>query len=154
MNKELTLKEWLSQEPLLEEVRSNTDGSRYIPIEFIKNKLDYLTDCKWQTTGFNHFLQELPGGLILCSGSVELLVLNRKITGSVTFDVQKYYPNFNFAAICNSLAIVNASMNLGNFFGKFLNSHLLTVPAVAEIKPLKKDKVTNTILSSMKKISK
>lgn len=154
MDKELSMQEWLDQEPALEEIRSNVDGSRYIPIEFIKTKLDYMTDTEWQTDNFKHFLHELPDRTLLCSGSVELIVEGRTITGSATFDVQRYYPNLNYGAIGLSLCIVNSSQNLGRFFGKFLNSHLLTTPIVAEIKPLKSDKVTNTITSSLKKISK
>ena len=154
MNTELSLQDWLNQEPLPEEIKSNIDGSRYIPIEFIKTKLDYMTGSKWQTVNFSHSFIELPDRTLLCSGSVELIVEGRTITGSATFDVQRYYPNMNWGAICQSLCIVNSAQNLGKVFGKYLNSHLLTVPVVAEIKPLKSDKVTNTITSSLKKLSK
>ena len=163
MNTELSLQDWLNQEPLPEEIKSNTDGSRYIPIEFIKPKLDVLCDKNWDTLIFRHEMINMPDRSLYCTGSVELCVVfsygqdegvfytERRLTGAATFDCQRYFPNTNFAAILLSLAIVNAAQNLGRFFGKHLNSHLLTIPVVAEIKPLDVD---NKMLNTLKNISK
>lgn len=126
---ELSLSDWLNQEPLPEEIRYNTDGSMYIPVEFIKIKLDYL-DKFWSTENFSHYLQHVQGR-DYCFGSVELIVTfneykkntdliggkstivnKRVISGAATFDLQKYQPNENWSATCLSLCIVNAAKEL------------------------------------------
>lgn len=144
---ELSLSDWLNQDPLPQEVRYNADTSAYIPVEFIKVKLDYL-DSHWGTQNFNHFLQHIQGR-DYCFGSVELIIsflelkkdanmigsklvqTKRIITGAANFDLQKYQPNENYAATCLSLCIVNAAKELGVFFGKNLNKEMLTVPTPA-----------------------
>jgi len=166
-NIELSLSEWINQDPYPEEIRYNEDQSAYIPIEFIKVKLDYLSP-QWETRNFNHFFFPTPNGALICSASVELEIsykvdirteegkqfipptyntVKRTLSGTATFDVQKYYPNQNWAAIALSLSIVSAAKEIGPFFGKLLNKDLLTVPTEV----LKKasapalDKLKNTI---------
>jgi len=165
MSTELSLSDWLSQEPLLSEIKTNDDGSRYLPIEVIKPKLDYLCNIGWETKNFKHSYFNLPDRTLCCTGSVELTIsyssymigspvniIDRTITGSATFDINRYYPNFNLGAICLSLCIVNASQNISKFFGKDLNKGLLTIPSIKEIKvtPID-DKMINTLKSIGKK---
>ena len=148
MNTELSLQGWLAQEPLPEEIRYNEDQSAYIPIEFIKPKLNYLSP-DWCTRNFNHFYLPTPNGALICSASIEIEIsykvdirtdegksyipptfntVKRTLSGTTTFDVQKYYPNQNWAAIALSLSIVSAAKEIGVFFGKNLNKDLLTIP--------------------------
>lgn len=168
---ELDLKAWLAQPPLPEEIRHNEDGSAYIPIEFIKPKLDYLCP-NWETKNFNHLLIPANDGGLICSGSVELhfyykidmrtemgricaptpliMLTNRVITGSATFFTSKYHPNFNWGQTCLSLCIVASAKELGEFFGKSLNKDMLTVP-FNELSASKKR--NDKMLSTIKKIS-
>lgn len=153
MGEELSLKDWLNQQPLESELRFNDDGSCYIPIEFIKPKLDYLSP-NWGTINFKHNFYNTPDGRFWCSASVELSIEIKTIerdlgligftivptknvrvlSGSSTFDVQKYYPNTNWGQTALSLCIVAASKELGKFFGKELNKEMLTMPTVSNSK--------------------
>lgn len=173
MDTTLSLKDWLAQTPLTTEIRYNEDGSIYIPIEFIKPKLDYLSPY-WSTANFSHSITEVEafdkagnkfGKDIIISGSTELIIeytifkkdfsscngqiktshiIKRVLTGSATFYAQKYYPNVNWGQTCLSLCIVAAAKELGPFFGKDLNKETLTMPTNS--KPNKKnDKLLNTI---------
>lgn len=166
MNTELNLKDWLAQKPLPEEIKFNDDGSSYIPIEFIKPKLDYLYN-NWSTTNFKHTFYNTPDGKYWCSASIELSIgykfdlrtengckfippqlqsIVRTISGSSTFDVQKYYPNTNWGQTALSLCIVAAAKELGDFFGKSLNKEMLTIPINSNSKQNKKlNKLTATI---------
>jgi len=161
MNDQLSLQEWLAQEPLPEEIRYNEDGSSYIPIEYIKPKLDYFCPS-WTTKNFNHFLFVAPNGNTFCSASVELFIeyqeyldggqcnlIKRTITGSATFDVQRYYPNLNWGATALSLSIVSAAKELGLFFGKELNKEILTVP----FNPKKESPKKSQLIKSINKIT-
>lgn len=53
------------------------------------------------------------------------LECKRILVGAATFDTEKYYntkeKNNHWAAVCLSLAIVNAAQNIAPFFGKNLN---------------------------------
>ncbi len=158
METSLPLQEWLNQEPAPEDIRTNEDGSFYIPIEIIKPKLDYLSSS-WETKNFHHFFfqteeQERNGekfSTLKVSGSVELIVayvsmvpidlrnpqggkvskyIVRTITGSATFDTQKYYGNPAWGQTCLSLCIVAAAKELGPTFGKNLNKDRLTIPSI------------------------
>ncbi len=162
MEESVTLEQWLNQPPLPEEIRYSEDGSSYIPIEFIKPKLYHL-DSKWQTINFKHHFISSPDGRLICTGSVELLIkwirmgslLNmicdkRTLTGSATFDVQKYFGNNNWGQTCLSLCIVAAAKELGIFFGKDLNKEKLTVPDVVSEK--KDKKKTDKIIKSISEI--
>lgn len=166
MNEQLSLTDWLAQKPLPEEIRYNEDGSSYIPVEFIKPKLNYLSP-NWSTTNFKHSFYTASDGRLWCSASVELSVQirivnnytystyptvekynisNRIISGSATFDVQKYYPNTNWGQTALSLCIVAAAKELGDFFGKSLNKEMLTMPNIIDGKKGNKtDKLANTI---------
>ena len=166
MNEQLSLTDWLAQKPLPEEIKFNDDGSSYIPIEFIKPKLDYLSPI-WSTVNFKHTFYNSQDGRLWCYASVELSIeytefikkvtdqigaidihfkSKRTLSGSATFDVQKYYPNTNWGQTALSLCIVAAAKELGIFFGKELNKEMLTIPTVSNGKKDKKlDKLTRTI---------
>lgn len=168
MNEQFSLTDWLAQKPLPEEIKFNDDGSSYIPIEFIKPKLDYLSTI-WSTVNFKHTFYNSPDGKLWCSASVELHLTmfrfqatsktigggdfvyesvkeQRILSGSATFDVQKYYPNTNWGQTALSLCIVAAAKELGIFFGKELNKEMLTMPTVSNGKKDKKvNKLTRTI---------
>jgi hypothetical protein len=167
MNEQLSLTDWLAQKPLPEEVKFNEDGSSYIPVEYIKPKLNYLSP-NWSSTNFKHNFYNTPDGKLWCSASIELHIgymvdlrtdegkslavapllqnVSRTLSGAATFDVQKYYPNTNWGQTALSLSIVAAAKELGDFFGKSLNKEMLTVPTVIEGKKDKKsDKLANTI---------
>ncbi len=150
METELSLEQWLNQEPLPEEIRTNVDGSRYIPIEFIKPKLSFLSSS-WSTTNFQHSFPKMLNGKLFVSGSIELHIsyykdlrttegrkhiekailqkTERVISGAATFDIDDYYPNTHFAQTCLSLCIVAAAKEIGKFFGRDLNKERLTVPS-------------------------
>lgn len=176
---QLSLKEWLAQQPLPEEIRYNDDGSAYLAIEVVKPKLDYLSPT-WSTSNFQHHFTQMPvfkdgepnGITLWASASVELSItykvdirteegknyipptfqtITRVISGSATFDVQKYYPNTNWAQTALSLCIVAAAKELGTFFGKELNKERLTVPTEKVISK-RSDKITNTIYSAIKQM--
>lgn len=176
MDNTLSLSDWLSQQPLLEEIRCNEDFSTYIPIEFIKVKLDYLSPT-WSTQKFNHQFIEMPvfdkdgnkmGMTLWVSASIELIIsykidirseegkkfipptfnnVKRILSGATTFDVQKYYPNTSWAQTALSLSIVAAAKELGDFFGKSLNKERLTVPTVNPKQIKKENKLANTLKS-------
>lgn len=175
--------EWFSQQPDILETRTNEDGSKYIPIEFIKPKLDEL--CRnWSTKNFTHQFIELPvfdkagnniGKTLWVSGSIELILsyqfdirteegkkhiepvmqkISRNICGSATFDVQKYFPNTNWGQTCLSLCIVAAAKELGTFFGKELNKEVLTVPTDNKKKSIGSSKIKSAMDEITKTIAK
>jgi len=159
MDESLSLKDWLAQNPLPEEIMRNEDGSEYLSIEVVEPKLDYLCPT-WDTENFSHFLFIHPFGGTFCSGNVELIVeykeylesgqyntIKRRITGSATFDLSRYNPNMNWGAICLSLCTVSAAKKLGRFFGKYLNKGELTVPTEQgkKLSTPSLDKLQNTI---------
>lgn len=170
MNEQLSLADWLAQKPLPEEIKFNEDQSAYIPIEFIKVKLDYLSP-NWSTSNFKHSFYNAPDGRLWCSASVELKIVykyknnlpaqcfppnmhynevSRTLSGSATFDVQKYYPNTNWGQTALSLSIVAAAKELGDFFGKSLNKEMLTMPTVSNGK---KEKIDNKLANTIKNLS-
>jgi len=161
LNSPSKITEWLNQHPDASEIKSNDDGSKYLPIEYVKPLLDLLG---WDTTNFNHQFLQLPsfdengnqnGMDLWVSGSVELHIKNenlkRTITGGATFNAQRYYPNTNWAATCLSLCIVSAAKELGPLLGKDLNKDLRTVPTSAkQIAPVD-DKVKKSLNNLMSK---
>lgn len=176
MDTQLSLKDWIAQQPLPEEIKFNEDGSVYIPVEFIKPKLSYLSPT-WGTTNFIHSPFEIDafdkagnkiGRELWFTGSAELnieyeefislrttdKITKRTLTGSATFNTQKYYPNTNWAAICLSLCIVAAAKELGDFFGKSLNKERLTVPTEIRTTTKKESRIINTVNDALKSIKK
>lgn len=135
------LADWLSQEPLLEEIEFK-DGGAYIPIETIISKLDLL-DKSWGRKNAFHTIFLDHNGELWCSGTVELNVkyslpliinnatgsiesweeINRTITGGATFKLDQYAKegNTHYAAICLSLCTVSAAQYIAPCFGKNLN---------------------------------
>lgn len=136
------LKTYLNTEPLPEEIRINANGSRYLPIDIVRSKLDYLTNSKWEVTNFSHLYFNNAGQLSI-SGSLELffnvdsdtddiysVLILRRLTGAATFKLTDYEDNNHYAATLKSLCIVNALSQEYPCFGKNLNNDI-----DAEVKP-------------------
>lgn len=158
MSNIISLKDWINQEPLEGEVGTLDNGALYIPIDFIKAKLDYLCPSGWDTINFKHYPFLSPDGRWMFSGNVELCidytideqVISRTITGSATFDTERYNTgadkNENFGETCLSHCIVSAAKNIGRFFGKYLNKMEMEVHAPSG------EKIISTLGSITKKL--
>lgn len=118
----MTLKEKFKQQPLESDIKSNEDGSVFIPIGIVQNKLDDLPDAEW-----SFILTEYTANKKTISGFGELIieyweeahkyVIRR--TGSATLDVS--------IEVKGSLPWLesemqkNAAKKLGPWFGRDLN---------------------------------
>lgn len=123
--------QWLLQEPTIEEIRNNSDGSQFIPIAIVESLLTELTNGDWSTSHFNYSVH-VYGTTLLITASVELDVtyeavvlhgdyIYRKMVGATTFTDSKHGSNLDFAATALSECIKNAAKKLGPRFGKNLN---------------------------------
>jgi len=123
----MTIQEWLNKEPLAEEISFNDDGSQYLPIAIVEEKLSRLTDGLWSTTSFTYKIQEFGESLIILA-SIELTVtynsITRTLIGCTTFSDKTYGINQDWLATAKSECIKNASKALGLQFGSGLNNRL------------------------------
>lgn len=111
----------LNEQPKPEHIASNSDGSQYIPIGFIEQYLDELTDSNWTTKNFVFY----TGTGDFISASIELNVqtldLNRTLVGGITFHPSEYPNNYDYVGIAISECTKNAAKKLGDKFGRSLN---------------------------------
>ena len=109
----------LNQEPEQEWVRSNPDGSLYIPINTLEDLLDEL---EFSTKNFHHFVYKNSYGLIL-SGSIELTVtidgIQRTFVGAASFELKGC--EFHDTAKLKSECIKNAATDIGRKYGRHIN---------------------------------
>lgn len=130
---------WLDEFPLPEEILTNEDGSKYLPIAVVKSKLDLLTNKGWQTKNFNHFIFNQNGNYKVY-GSLEVyveyynaidkIIIFRNLVGAATFDIKDYKGNPHWSATLKSLCMVNAVQDLGKQFGQGLNPEFESVPVI------------------------
>lgn len=119
------LKTWLSTPCADSDIKPNSDGSEYIPIGIIENKLDKFDS--WGTSNFKFQIFK-TSNYWFASGSVELLVVNNKksktINGAVTYSIGRRDSNMDYEATVLSFCIANAAKKLGKQFGRHLNGRL------------------------------
>lgn len=119
---------WINDDPI--EIDYNADGSEFIPIFYIEQKLTKL-DPFWGTENFKFQLLKSASGLMFADGSLELVVTyggrTRKLVGSTTMlipadtDFNDPLVNSNFAGTIKSIATSNACKPIGANFGQLLN---------------------------------
>ena len=111
----------LNEQPKPEHIASNSDGSQYIPIGFIEQYLDELTESNWTTKNFVFY----TGTGDFISASIELVIqtpeINRTLVGGITFHPSEYPNNYDFVGIAISECTKNAAKKLGDKFGRSLN---------------------------------
>lgn len=140
--------EWLNQEPPIEEVARNNDGSEFIPIAIVENLLDEFTNNDWGTANFRYYFHPYST-TVLISGSLELSVTYyichkdgreihgcRTLIGAVTFTDDTHGSNLNFAATAKSECIKNAAKQLGRRFGRYLNDRGVVKEKDIQNKPI------------------
>lgn len=129
------IKEWLQQEPDMDNDVVHMNGYWYQPYEIIVRKLWMLCPDGWDTVYFNHqYLllppsEDFPNGRTKVSGSIEVWLeyeidgklIKRRLSGAATFTTDQYSDNEHWAATVKSLSVVNAVQILGKQFGWGLN---------------------------------
>jgi len=127
----------LNEQPKAEHIASNSDGSQYIPIGFIEQYLDELTESNWTTKNFVFY----TGTGDFISASIELVVqtpeINRTLVGGITFHPSEYPNNYDFVGIAISECTKNAAKKLGDRFGRSLNGRTELRQSKADKEPSK-----------------
>lgn len=107
-------------------LKSNEDGSRFIPINFLEDELDKLD---WSTRNFNHFVFKGGYADLIISASLELVVnvngKERSFIGAASFPLKSIDPNPHFLATIKSECIKNAATDIGVLYGRHLNDEVL-----------------------------
>lgn len=84
--------------------------------------------CKINKEEISSLIQEFEKSPNTIYSYEQNLNNKRILVGAATFDTEKYFntkeKNSHWAAVCLSLAIVNAAQNIAPFFGKNLNKQL------------------------------
>lgn len=121
---------WINEAPSKEEIQDNPDGSQFIPIAFIEQKLTRL-DPYWGTENFKFQFLRGASGLMLVDASIEVVVSyggrTRRLVGAVTLlipadtDFTDPFVNSNYSATAKSLCTSNAVKPIGANFGQLLN---------------------------------
>jgi hypothetical protein len=121
----MNINEWLLEAPAPNEISINPDGSEFLDIRVVEDKLNQLTDSNWGVENFKFKIITI-NDVILFSGSAEILVNYdsrcRRITGAFTDIISNYTNNIDLEATCLSECIKNGSKRLGNQFGRLLNT--------------------------------
>ena len=127
----------LNEQPKPEHIASNSDGSQYIPIGFIEQYLDELTESNWTTKNFVFY----TGTGDFISASIELVIqtpeINRTLVGGITFHPSEYPNNYDFVGIAISECTKNAAKKLGDKFGRSLNGRTELRQSKTEKEPVK-----------------
>lgn len=133
------LLDWLNYPPAEEEISKNLDGSEFIPIGIVENKLTRL-DPFWGTENFRFQLIQGASGCMFADGSLELVVTyggrTRRLVGAATLlvpaDTEFDNPvvNSNFGATVKSECIKNSAKGCGRSFGSALNERDLILTPV------------------------
>jgi hypothetical protein len=122
---------WL-QERCPEEHIASKDGVLYLPIDTCERKLDYMTrefGVTWSTRNYKSRLYEFKNGIWI-SASLELVLTDMRadlfsektLVGCATFPVANMGRNTHYDPTAKSFCTVNAAMDLGDQFGRFLSS--------------------------------
>lgn len=124
---------WLRTECDEDDVKFNTDGSKYLGIKTVKDKLRLLRE-RWgvqrNENGFNHFVFTTRNGDSFASGSLNIELVgegfNVKLVGAATFNLKEYGENTHYAATLKSLCLCNAMLEYPQF-GACLNDDIADV---------------------------
>lgn len=154
--------EYVNMEPNEDDIATNKDGGRYLPIDVVRRDLDRWA---WGTEAFAwQQFRDIRGNHCI-GASIELVIpwieftgkmAPRRLTGACNFGVTDYAPNADFVATAKSECIKNAAKELGRKFGRGLNEGLGDVqrseaPAEPAKKPQGKMKPDDAMLAKMKK---
>lgn len=133
------LKQKLNTEPLPEEIKKNDDGSLYIPIGTIQNKLDELFDT-WNWVFDDRVIEtkktlsgsgKLHVGVAIKEDVPKLMVLGSsyfQTDRSGTATIEASLLEKNALAILDAYVFLNAAKKLGKWFGRDLNRQLEDAP--------------------------
>ncbi len=135
---------WL-QERLPENQIGYKEGIAYLPIDVCERKLDQMQgmfDVTWHTRNYKSQLVTSSGEMWI-SASLELVITGegwyKSLVGCSTFRAATMMPNTHLDATAKSFCVVNASMDLGDQFGRFLslqNAPIITTDIVKQkLKP-------------------
>lgn len=154
----MTKQEWLELECPESDLRHNKDGSAFIPIKKVKEKLNFLGT--WHTHTFDFKLLFLgktayaSASLILDIGYYTGVSVNnyvrKRITGASTFRISPG-GNEQFEATALAECIKNAAKNLGPQFGFNLNQDLTTEDLDLSDMPPQSGEVYETIDEQIKR---
>lgn len=132
----LSVRQFLDQAPLEQEVRQYGDGL-HIPILNLENLLDYF---RWGTRNFVWHLYKDGYAKLSVGASLELLlsytdengekVVDRPFVGACNFSLSSLEANEDWLATAKSLCIKNAASDAGRKLGRGLNADV--VPARKE----------------------
>jgi hypothetical protein len=150
------LQKWLDEQ-CPEEHLAKKDGVLYLPNHICEKKLDSMQsqfNVVWNTRNYKSTLY-LFNGAIWISASLELVIegwfedvrpWKKVLVGCATFMASTIAPNTHLDATAKSFCTVNAAMDLGDQFGRFLSTQLtpqsierkLLPPSVVELKKFEK----------------
>src|SRR5688500_8106895 len=110
----------VNKTPQAHEIRKNDDGSEYIPISIIQEKLDDIFNHLWSWEyKESRFTKSgiLGKGLLSYYHPVNGLLIFKSGTAFVAFsgNMKLDYPR------CEAMALLNASKKAGKIFGRDLN---------------------------------
>ena len=107
-----------------ENISTNSDGSRFIPIRKLEDMLD---EYQWSTRNLQwQFLKE--AGTISVSASIELVIDTakgqRSFVGACNFPIERINPNSHWLATAKSECIKNAASDISEYLGRGLNDDI------------------------------
>ena len=119
-------------------LKSNEDGSRFIPINILEDELDYLD---WGTRNFQHSVFKNGYSDLVVAASLELVIKygdkERSFVGAASFSLKSIEPNTHFLATAKSECIKNAATDIGVLFGRHLNDEVLKNITMNKPTPIK-----------------
>lgn len=118
-------KELLNKEPTV--TKKNSDGSLYIPIGLVENKLDEVYGAGgWGVSDFKlDMSSDRNGNIMLVHGHALVMFKDElPMIGAHSLTVNPLDANTNYAATVLSYCIANAAKKKGIVFGRGLNGRL------------------------------
>lgn len=124
----MEVKQPFDTEPHESIIKTNPDGSRYIPINELEDVLDSV---EWSTRNFSHTIFKNGYADLAIMGSLELVIkhdfngkfVERSFVGAANFPLKSIDPNQHFLATLKSECIKNAASDIGVLFGRHLNDN-------------------------------
>lgn len=120
--------EILDADPLPEEIKQNDDGSLYLPISIVQNKMDKIFGHSWSWS----FERETMGktgatgvGTVHYTHPVTGQYIHRTGTAAINFEGQM---RLDFPRL-DAQTFLNASKKIGRCFGRDLNRNIEDAPA-------------------------
>lgn len=134
-----TIKEWLRIPCKEEETLQLSSGARYMPIDIVRGKLRFLEDTYLAKINYSKLVitpHTDSSKETRYSGTIHIEItadgFSKSLVGGATFGIKEYGENCHYAAICKSLATVNALSTEYEAFGKDLNKEFIEPQVVVK----------------------